>query len=133
MQVNGLKWLYEMELVNDPQLINHLKLNVLARSKYIREVEILSSYSHKSMLVFVEMGKISKFFFKKRIEMEVLDLLRELLPNFRFRVIFERDILNLAIDQVKGAMTSSLKGEQDEETNDAIDSDASTSDDAGEA
>lgn len=132
LQANGLKWLYDMQLVEDPQLINNLKLNILVTSRYIREVEILSSQAHKSMLVYLEVGSIARFFFKKRIQAEALDRLQQLLPSFRFRVIFDRQILDLAVEKVKAATAALPKGENDEDSVDA-NSDASSNNSSSEA
>lgn len=112
-QFAGLKFLYEMELVDDPQLINNMKLNILDISGTIRDVEFLSSYNHRAMLIYVDVNWLGKTFFMKQIEAGILDRVKQLLPNFRFRVTADRKILDLSIEKVKTA----LKGEPNENAN----------------
>ncbi len=109
-QMEGLKFLYEMELVGDPQLINNLKLNVFSISNSIREVELLSSYHHRSILVFIDVSWFGKIFSQNRIVTGVHERVSELLPNFRFRVITNRAIFDLALKQVSAV----LKGDPHE-------------------
>lgn len=109
-QYASLKFLYEMELVDDPQLINNMKLNVFSISGCINDVEFLSSYLHKSMLVYIELNWLGRTFLKKRIESGVTDRVQQLLPNFKFRVTTEKRILDMALEKVKTA----LKGETNE-------------------
>lgn len=100
-QFAGLKFLYEMELVDDPQLINNLKLNIFDISSSIRDVEFLSSYHHRQMLIYIELSWFGRKFLQKGIEAEILDRVQQLLPNFKFRVTSDRKILDMALDRVK--------------------------------
>lgn len=109
-QFAGLKFLYEMELIDDPQLINNLKLNILDISGSIRDVEFLSSYNHRAMLIYIDVSWFGRKFLLKRIEASILDRVKQLLPNFRFRVTAERKILDMALEKVQ----SVLKGEPNE-------------------
>lgn len=100
-QYAGLRFLYEMELIDDPQLINNMKLNVFAISPRIKEVEFLSSYHHKSMLIWLDLDWFGRKFFEKRILADVTDRVKQLLPNFRFRVVSDRKIFDMALERVK--------------------------------
>lgn len=104
-QYEGMKWLMEMELLDDPQAINTIKLNILALSRNIKEVELLIYRDQKSMLVLLDLSWIGRKFFKKRIFGEVYDILQQLLPTFRFRVVDDPKIMELSIARVKQALT----------------------------
>lgn len=100
-QYSALKFLYDLELVDDPQLINNMKLNVFSISASIRDVEMLSSYHQKSMLIFIDLTWLGKKFLKNQIEVGVLDRVQQLLPNFKFRVVSDRTIFDAALARVK--------------------------------
>lgn len=114
-QYAGLKFLYEMELIDEPQLINNLKMNIFDISSSIKDIEFLSSYHHRQMLIYIEVSWFGRKFLMKRIEDGILERVKQLLPNFRFRVTSDRKILDLALKTVQ----SVLKGEQNESSNHA--------------
>ena len=102
-QMHGIKWLFEMELVSDPQLVNTVKLNIFSVSNLIREVEIVMSQEDKKMLIWIEVSWFTKTFRIKKIrdiEQDIISILGKMLPNFKFRVITDISILNMAVDQV---------------------------------
>lgn len=104
-QYEALKWMYEMEILNHPQVVNNIKLNVMVASPRIKEVELLIYREQKAMLVYLELSWLGKKFFKKRIITEVEEILSMLLPTFRFRVTSDPAIMNLAVERVKQALT----------------------------
>lgn len=112
-QFAGLKFLYEMELIDDPQLINNLKLNILDISSSIRDVELLSSYHKHQMLIYVDVSWFGRKFLMKQIEAGVLDRVKQLLPNFKFRVTADRKILDMSLEKVR----SVLQGVPNENSN----------------
>ncbi len=95
----------EMELLNHPQAINTIKFNILMASNRIKEVEILTMRENKTMLVLLDLTWIGRKFFKTRIFSEVEEILTQLLPSFRFRVIDDPEIMKLAVERVKQALT----------------------------
>ena len=104
-QFAGLSWLYQMELIDDPQLINNLKLNIFDASPHVREVEFVSSHFHRSMLVWIELSWLGRFdFVRSRAVSSVEERIKQLLPNFRIRVVTDRSIFDLALDKVSKAM-----------------------------
>lgn len=109
-QFAGLKFLYEMEIIDDPQLINNMKLNIFDISSTIRDVEFLSSYQHRSILIYIDVNWLGRKFLLKQIEAGILERVQQLLPNFKFRVTADRKILDLALEKVKNV----LKGEPNE-------------------
>lgn len=110
-QYAGLRFLYDMEIIDDPQLINNMKLNIFDVSSCIRDADFLSSFHQKSMLIWLDVNWLGRTFLKKRIETSVTDRVQQLLPNFRFRVTTDRKIFDLALAKVKAA----LKGEKYEQ------------------
>lgn len=114
-QVEGVKWLQEMEMVNHPQFLNNLKLNILMVSKRIREVEFLIYREQKSILIYIELDwftrRFSRKVTKKDILLDVNDVVEKILPSFRFRVVDDPDIMNLSITKVKNAITGGTKHE----------------------
>lgn len=104
-QYEGMKWLLELELLNHPQAINTIKFNILMTSNRIKEVEILTMRENKTMLVLLDLTWIGRKFFKTRIFSEVEEILTQLLPSFRFRVIDDPEIMKLAVERVTKALT----------------------------
>lgn len=104
-QFEGLKWLHELELLNNPQVINTLKFNILATSNRIKEVELLIYRENKTMLVLVELTWFGRKFYKRQIFTDVQEALSSLLPTFRFRVTDEPQIMEMAVARVKKALT----------------------------
>jgi hypothetical protein len=113
-QAEGMKWFLELELLSHPQVVNNLKLNILAVSPKIREVELLIYREQKSMLVLLDLTWIGRKFFKKRISEEVQDILSQMLPSFRFRITDDPKIMEMAINLVKKALTG---GNYDQNSN----------------
>lgn len=105
-QVAGLKWMFEMELLDDknPAPINVMKMNVLSVSPKIREVEFLIFREGRQILVLLDLSWFTRKVFKKKVGQifqDVQEVLSQLLPNFRFRVTADPHIMELAIANVK--------------------------------
>lgn len=107
-QLGGLKWLYELEVLNHPQVINNIKLNVLMCSKHIKEVELLMFREKKSILVLIELSWFGRKFNKKQIFEEVYESLQQLLPTFKFRVTDDPKIMMMSVEKVKQALSGGL-------------------------
>lgn len=104
-QYEALKWMYELEMLEHPQLINNLKMNVMIQSKSIKEVELLIYREKKSILVLIELSWFGRKFKRKSILSDVHEGLSQLLPTFRFRVTEDPKIMEMAVEQVKRALT----------------------------
>lgn len=126
-QYAGLKFLFDMELVDEPQLVNHMKMNFFAVSKSIKDMEFLSSYHHKQMLIWLDVGWFGRKFFRDEIESAVLDRAKHLLPNFKFRVTTDRAVMNAALERVKEAMKGGNDGKVRVEPTDPSGSDTGPS------
>jgi hypothetical protein len=121
LQHAGLKWLQELELVNDPQLINQLKMNVLICSPRIKEVEFLIYRENKSILVLLELSWLGRKFFKRSIFAEVEDVISQMLPTFKFRVTDDPRILAMAVARVKHALTGGKNEDRNTSPNPIVD------------
>lgn len=100
-QSAGLQWLYEMELVTNPQVLNNLELNIFYQSSYIKNVELLLDQNNKGILIYLELSTWGKWFKKQEIKEKVEDLMTMLLPNYRKRVIYELSIFQMALNKAK--------------------------------
>lgn len=119
-QYEGIKWLFELELLNHPQAINHMKLNILMVSKRIKEVELLIYRENKSMLVLLDLTWVGRKFFKRKIFTDVHEVLHQLLPSFRFRVVDDPRIMELAVEKVKKALTGGQNENASNSSNNAV-------------
>lgn len=99
---SAISWAYEMELVDDPQLLNNLYVNIYSQSKSIQDVELLINKSRKQILIYIKLSFFARLFKKTKhaIITSVLDNLNELLPEFKVRVTIERPVFNKALEQV---------------------------------
>jgi hypothetical protein len=104
-QYEGLKWLFEMDLLDHPQAINTIKLNILSTSKRIKEVELLIYREKKAMLVYVELSWFGRKFQQRQIISDVYEVISQLLPSFRVRVTEDPTIMRMAVEKVKKAIT----------------------------
>lgn len=100
-QAAGLKWLYEMEILNSPQLINNLKLNIFNQDSTIKDVELLIDQNTKAILIYIQLSWWGRKFRQDRIKMSIEDLITQLLPTYRKRVVSERWIFDLALKKVR--------------------------------
>ncbi len=102
MQVEGIKYLYDMEMVHHPQLINNLKLNIYSLSKNIKKVELLVLQEQKSMVVYYEMNLIGRLFTKyKYLNSDIEERFHQLLPEFRLRVVNDSKTFHLILNKAK--------------------------------
>lgn len=100
IKFSGIKWLLEMELVSDPQVINAIKLNVLTISKHIKELEILTVEQNRQMLIWLDLSWVGKFR-KKQICLDAQDIIQQMLPNFRIRVITDKSLFDKSVDKLR--------------------------------
>lgn len=99
-QSEGIRWLFELELINHPQLINHLKLNTLATSEYIKDCEFLLDQNNKRALVFLKLSWWGNRFYRSELFQDVEIVLSQMLPSFKFRVIDDSKLFKMALDRV---------------------------------
>lgn len=99
-QQNSLKWLFEMELITNPQALNNIKLNIFLVSKFIKDIQMLVDTEKKSMLIYVKLSWWGKKFYKKQIITDIYSMIEQLVPNYRFRITEDFDLLNKALTLV---------------------------------
>lgn len=115
----GIKWLYEMEAVNSPVLLNNLYGNIFSYPN-VKDAEILIDKHNRKMLIYIEFNWLSRKIFKSRRKettVSILDQLQELLPSFTFRIIEDRGLFELALAR----MTEQLTGGKDVKANESTD------------
>ncbi len=100
-QLSALKFLFEYEQLDHPQLINQLKINILTLSSSINEVEFLISKFHRAMFIYLDLSWWGRKVHKERLEKEALTVIKKLLPNIKIRVTSDRGLFDLAADKAK--------------------------------
>lgn len=104
IKFSGLKWLFEMELVQEPQVINAIKMNILMLSKHIKEVEILTVEQNKQMLILLKLNWIGRTFLRERLCDAAHEVILQMLPNFRIRVTADSDLFEKSLDKLRKAV-----------------------------
>ena len=97
---DALGWLMEMEILQDPNIYNALILNILKCSKHIIDVHLVVDTQNRAILVYLEVGFLGRHFFRNKISMDVENLLKAI-PSYRSRVVFDKAILDKAIQILK--------------------------------
>lgn len=98
---DALAWLLEMELIQNPNVLNAIILNVFKTVRGLKDAEFVIDTRQKKLLIYLELKKFHEWFFKKDVEDQILEMLNQTLPNFKFRVVFDRTILEKAIKLAK--------------------------------
>lgn len=101
-QGDALKWLLEMEVVSDPNVLNSIILNIYRLSKTINDVQFVTDIKQKKILVYIELSWFGRKFKQKSIFEACQNMLNDALPSYRKRIVFDREILDKAIKLVKG-------------------------------
>lgn len=99
---DGTKWLFEMHLLDNPQIKNTLIMNIFRSSPNIKNLDVLSDTEHKKMLIYLELTWWAKLWKKEQETADgVLDMLTGVLPGFKFRVIFDKTLFIKATDMAE--------------------------------
>jgi hypothetical protein len=93
----ALSWLLEMEMVSSPYVLNSIILNIFAQVKAIKDAEFVIDENRKAILIYLKLGWFHQKFKSKEIEGQVTEMLDQILPTFRKRVVFDRTILEKAL------------------------------------
>ena len=93
---SATRWLYDMELVDNPMVLNNLYINIFSRSRSIKDVELLIDSRNKKILVYIKLAWYSRLFkkSKRKIAMYVIENLQELLPRYEIKVTTKIEIFN---------------------------------------
>lgn len=98
----ALAWLLEMELVSNPYVLNSIILNMLVGIKGVKDTELVIDEKQKKILIYLELTWFSAKFNKIKIEQKVNEMIGQILPSFKKRIIFDRTILEKALKLVAG-------------------------------
>ena len=103
IHAEAIAWLREMELVNDPSMLNSIVMNVY-RIPSIKKAEFLADMNNRKMLILLELNFWGGFF-KKRTTRDVLEMMQEFLPKYEFRVTFDRELFETACRRAKESLS----------------------------
>lgn len=103
-QYEAIKWMFEMEVLDDPSVIHTIKANVLGSFDRVVDLEyVYIGESRKQLLMYLEIKPF--WFFNKRrtglIEEDTLEIMQALLPNFTIRVVSDREIFEASLQNIR--------------------------------
>lgn len=103
-QYQGIKFLFDWELLNEPQVIHTIKVNVLGRFPWVIDLEyIFRSEPRKELIMWLHTPK--RMWWKKRKEaqlrIDVLEIMQQLLPKYEIRIVTDRKIFEMALENVR--------------------------------
>lgn len=88
-QIHSLKWLLEMEMIDDPRVLNMIKFNVFAKVRRVVATEFLILLPPKrEMLILVETTWLGRLFQTKLLT-EVELVVKAILPQFEVKVTLD--------------------------------------------
>ena len=99
MQVESLKWLISLGLLNDPQVKNHIILNIYSVDPKITDVQLLMDTDKQKLLVYTDIK--TRFWTRKATVDSIIDditlRLDEMLTDYSVRVINDLDLFKKAL------------------------------------
>lgn len=109
---DATSWMAELEFVNNKHFLNTVTLNIYKISKYIKDVEFVTDMNERKMLIYLQLSRWGNWFHKESVAQEVLDMMTTVLPSYSFRVIYNREYFEKAVDIAKRI---SIAGKNNEE------------------
>lgn len=99
----SIKWLYDMEAVDNPVVIQDLYLRIYGEDPRIQDVDLLMDKYGKKMLIYIRLSLLGRMFksVERKSVIGVLDRVQKVLPRFSFRVITDRKLFDLALERIK--------------------------------
>ena len=94
----GLHFLLEIEMLQNPAVANALILNIFRVSSRIKDTEILTDSNNKRMLVWIKLDWLGRKFFTESIKKNIVSMLTTALPAFQFRVVEDRVIFDKSLN-----------------------------------
>ena len=99
MQVESLKWMISLGLLNDPQVKNHIILNTYDVDERILDVQLLIDTNKQKLLVHIDIK--SRWWTRQSTIDSIIEnatiRLTEMVPSFRLRVINNLDLFKKAL------------------------------------
>jgi len=105
----ALSWMVEMELVTNPNVLNAMVLNIFRMVRGVKDAQFVIDTTDKKILIYLELTRWSAWFHKGKAESEVTELIDQVLPAFKKRVVFDKTILEKALQLLKGKENRELK------------------------
>ena len=95
----AMKWAYDLELFDMPQVQNHLYVNIYSQSKRISNAELILNQNERKLLILLEFDLFARIFsfLQTRIITNLQSQLSELMPNYKIRVINDVGIFNKSL------------------------------------
>ena len=92
------RWLLEMNLLNNDYVKAALLTNIYVLSSSIKDVELLVDQHNKRMLIYIEFSFFGRLFQNKsKLSSNVEMLIKDALPNYELRVIYDKVLFEKAI------------------------------------
>lgn len=92
----GLRWMYDLELVNEPVIQQNFYENIFYANAGIKDLKVFFIQQQKSVLIYIKLKLWSKWFKKDAIHSEIENIVSMLLPNYRVRIVDDESILETA-------------------------------------
>ena len=105
-QINSsaLKWLFEMEALDSPVLLQNLYENVFLSHQGIKDCKIFITppqTGQKGILVWLKLKFWTRVFHKEEAYSVAEQVIKTLLPSFRVRIVDDEKLLYLAVEKLK--------------------------------
>lgn len=107
LQREGMSWLFEMGILDNPNVINQLKGNILGLYPHIYDIELLSIMSPKQqVLIYLEFKKLPfwKRFNKDSKEQDCINIqefVSDMLSTFQVKVTTDPEVFTKALEVAK--------------------------------
>jgi len=92
----ALGWLLEMEVIDNPYVLNSIILNSFKNIKGLKDIQLLIDKPKKRVLVYLELKYLYKIFKENSIIQHTEEMLQQVLPSYRFRIITDLALFNKA-------------------------------------
>lgn len=96
-----LKWMYELNMLDNPAVISNLYENLFLAHKGIQDIEIVLSKENKTILVFLKLGLYARIFKRLEVQGKVTSVIKTLLPEYRFRITEDKAVLEAALNKAR--------------------------------
>lgn len=96
-----LKWMYELNMLDNPAVITNFYENLYLADKGIQDIEIVLSKENKTVLVFLKLGFYSRIFKRIEVHGKVTSVIKTLLPEYRSRITEDRAVLEAALNKAR--------------------------------
>lgn len=99
-----MKWLADLQIVQDPQLLNNFKITVFMVSRHIKNIEVLAVTETKQVLVYLQLGWFGRKFYENTIFRKVKKIIPEYFKDYSFAVTTDIERFEKSLQLVKKAL-----------------------------